>query len=189
MIRHGKTVGNLESRYIGVTDQGLCKEGEEELKHNKKWLELTLDCVYVSPMLRCQQTAEILCNSHFKKEIIDGLKECNFGLFENKNYKDLTGNQEYQTWIDSGGNCIFPNGDDPVEFKKRSVKTFLHIIETATENKYQEIGIVTHGGTIMSIMEALAHPKKDFYTWHVPNGKGYTFFVENGNVIKEVKEI
>ena len=26
-IRHGKTQGNLESRYVGRTDQPLCAEG------------------------------------------------------------------------------------------------------------------------------------------------------------------
>ena len=31
LIRHGKTAGNLEKRYIGITDEVLCKEGREEI--------------------------------------------------------------------------------------------------------------------------------------------------------------
>ena len=27
LIRHGKTKGNLEGRYIGTTDEPLCEEG------------------------------------------------------------------------------------------------------------------------------------------------------------------
>ena len=34
-IRHGKTKGNMQSRYIGTTDEGLCKEGINELRNNK----------------------------------------------------------------------------------------------------------------------------------------------------------
>lgn len=31
-IRHGKTKGNLEKRYIGKTDESLCEIGIKELK-------------------------------------------------------------------------------------------------------------------------------------------------------------
>ena len=33
-IRHGRTGGNLQSRYIGSTDEELCKEGINGLKDN-----------------------------------------------------------------------------------------------------------------------------------------------------------
>ena len=32
LIRHGKTKGNLEKRYIGVTDEPLTDEGAHELR-------------------------------------------------------------------------------------------------------------------------------------------------------------
>ena len=58
LIRHGKTRGNLEGRYVGCrTDEPLSPEGIEELKQRSypraEW-------VYVSPMSRCIETAEIL---------------------------------------------------------------------------------------------------------------------------------
>ena len=31
LIRHGKTKGNLEGRYIGTTDEPLCEEGKQSL--------------------------------------------------------------------------------------------------------------------------------------------------------------
>ena len=31
LIRHGKTLGNLERRYMGVTDQPLCPQGRAAL--------------------------------------------------------------------------------------------------------------------------------------------------------------
>ena len=38
LIRHGKTKGNLEGRYIGTTDEPLCEEGKQSLRaeYNRK---------------------------------------------------------------------------------------------------------------------------------------------------------
>ena len=56
-IRHGKTAGNLEKRYIGRTDEPLCEEGISELESIKY-----PDCdeVLTSPMKRCLQTAKLV---------------------------------------------------------------------------------------------------------------------------------
>ena len=67
-IRHGKTRGNLESRYIGTTDEELCKEGIDGIRDNLyKNIYPAADIVFTSPMKRCIQTAEIiypgLCNN------------------------------------------------------------------------------------------------------------------------------
>lgn len=49
--------------------------------------------------------------------IIEELSECDFGEFENKNYKELSGNQDYQRWIDSNGTLPFPGGESREAFK------------------------------------------------------------------------
>ena len=58
-----------------------------------------VQAVYVSPLKRCVQTAEILFPGE-PVHIIEELAECDFGEFENKNYKELEGNPHYQEWID-----------------------------------------------------------------------------------------
>lgn len=55
LIRHGKTKGNLEERYIGRTDEPLCEAGRENLK---KYQYPQVEMVFTSPMKRCMQTAE-----------------------------------------------------------------------------------------------------------------------------------
>ena len=106
-IRHGKTKGNIEKRYIGSTDEDLCSEGKEELMPLKYSFA---EKIYSSPMKRCLQTAEIMCG---KKEIniIEGLKESNFGDFEYKTYEDLKNTPSYIKWLESGGKSGFPNGE------------------------------------------------------------------------------
>ena len=86
LIRHGKTEGNLEKRYIGITDEVLCEEGRNEIlaKEYPK-----ADIVFSSPLLRCIETAGLIYPNQ-KPVVIDELKETNFGRFEGKNYKDLS---------------------------------------------------------------------------------------------------
>lgn len=55
-IRHGATEGNLRRRYIGRTDEPLCEAGIAQVKALQK-RELSVDEVFVSPLLRTRQTA------------------------------------------------------------------------------------------------------------------------------------
>ena len=85
LIRHGLTQGNLDGRYIGSgTDLPLCAEGRaqlEELKAKFQYPDVPL--VFCSPMLRAQQTAEVLF-PNAKLTILQDLREMNFGKFENR---------------------------------------------------------------------------------------------------------
>ena len=174
LIRHGKTEGNKLSRYIGTTDEPLCQEGTEFL-HKMDYPKV--QAVYVSPLKRCVQTAEILFPGA-EQVVCEQMRECDFGLFEGKNYQELTGNPKYQSWIDSGGTKAFPGGEDPMEFRKRCVCGFEQMMEKMIKGKRKKIAFVVHGGTIMSVMEAFDPEKKEFYHWQVKNGKGFHFQIE-----------
>lgn len=170
LIRHGKTKGNLEKRYIGLTDEPLCLQGIEELKSMRPFPKI--EALYVSPLLRCRETAAILFPEN-KPVIEDDLRECDFGEFENKNYFELADNPSYQRWIDSMGELPFPNGESQSTFRKRCVAAFERIVRQAKAEHKQRIGIVAHGGTIMGIMEFAAFPKGSYYDFQVANGCGY----------------
>jgi alpha-ribazole phosphatase len=183
-IRHSKTASNLLKRYIGITDESLCEEGIRLL--NKRTYP-DVDVVYISPLKRCIETAEIIYKNK-EKIIVDGLKECNFGEFENKNYEELKDNKNYQEWIDSGGKNSFPGGEDVQSFKDRCIDTYKEIIRQSKAENYKTIGIIAHGGTIMSVMEKFAFPSKDYYSWHVENGNGYVMEIEEASGKITVKE-
>ena len=59
LIRHGTTQGNLERRFIGLTDIPVLPEGEELAREVSKTLP-PVDHVYHSPLIRCVQTARLL---------------------------------------------------------------------------------------------------------------------------------
>lgn len=183
LIRHGKTAGNLLGRYIGSrTDEPLCDEGREELA-GKQLPEV--ERLYVSPMKRCVETAEILWPGFDRKKMqkVMDLRECDFGDFENKNYKELSGNGDYQAWIDSNGTLPFPNGESMDAFKNRCREAFARIVEEVSGAEQEWIasgktgifraGIVVHGGTIMAILEQYGYPKAAYFDYQVKNGCGY----------------
>jgi len=167
LIRHGKTRGNLEGRYIGCrTDELLCPEGIEELR---KLSCPKADWVYVSPMRRCIETAEILYPG-VPMEIVPDFRECDFGDFEGKNYAELNGRADYQAWIDSGGELPFPGGESRVKLSTRCVKAFAELQQKTPRD---ECALIVHGGTIMAIMEIFSKPRSNFYDYQVKNGCGY----------------
>ena len=170
LIRHGMTAGNRLSRYIGRgTDEPLSEEGKQRLSaYSGKLPQL----VFVSPMLRCRQTAEILfpgCTLH----VVEELAECDFGEFENKNYQELDGNEAYQKWIDSNGTMPFPGGESMEGFQKRCREQFARILEACLEESVELGAFVVHGGTIMSILSGFSKVPGDYFSWQVKNGEGF----------------
>ena len=98
LIRHGATNANREHRYLGRTEEPLSEEGREELKAFQRQGiypdPASLQALFVSPMERCRETAELLfgdCEQH----VIPEFREMDFGLFEGKNYQDLQGDARY----------------------------------------------------------------------------------------------
>lgn len=90
LLRHGQTQGNLEKRYIGKTDEPLLLDDTESMRKIsalQKRLEQEVIAgsqkLFVSPMLRCRQTAELLFPGQ-EQVVIDKLREMDFGRFEAK---------------------------------------------------------------------------------------------------------
>ncbi|MBR5337071.1 MAG: histidine phosphatase family protein [Lachnospiraceae bacterium] len=168
LIRHSVTEGNKLKRYIGVTDEPLCMEGIR-LIEGKTYPEA--QAVYVSPMKRCRETAMIIYPDR-PHIVMEDFREIDFGDFENKNYKELSGNPDYQKWIDSNGTLPFPNGESQESFSARCMDAFFKMLEDARGEDYRQIAAVVHGGTIMVIMDHFLKPD-DYYKYMAKNGEGY----------------
>ena len=167
LIRHGMTLGNLEKRYIGRTDETLCPEGIAKLEDKK--IEKS-EILISSPMKRCIETAEILFPRQ-SFEICDNMRESDFGDFERKTSEELSSDKRYQEWIDSNGEMEFPNGELPSDFRNRCCLAFEQITEKYSYAK--SIAFVVHGGTIMAIMGKYSEPHQDYYNWMTGNASGW----------------
>ena len=162
IIRHGKTQGNLEQKYIGITDDPLCEIGINELKERTY---PKADLIISSPLKRCRQTAEIIYGRY--DEVVEGLRECNFGTFENKSFVDMENDDYYHKWVESGGKLPFPNGECMESFKKRTIEAFEDTI--ARHRNVKRIAFVVHGGTIMAV--GSKYKGGNFYDYHFKNGE------------------
>ncbi len=172
LLRHSMTRGNLEGRYVGCrTDESLCEEGIRLLQSRSY---PAVDRIYASPMKRCVETAQVIWGTDAQMTLVPELRECDFGAFENQNYKELSGNSAYQAWIDSGGTLPFPDGESMDQFKKRCREGFRKLVQVMeTSEPLMRAALVVHGGTIMAVLERFGFPKKTYFDYQVKNGCGY----------------
>lgn len=182
-VRHGKTKGNLEKRYIGCrTDEPLCQEGMDELL-SSTLLKGQRFCggVFVSPLRRCLQTADILF-PQAKQILVEDFREIDFGAFEKKNYQELQHNPDYQNWLDSNGSLPFPEGEAREAFVARNIRAFKKVLMEACKDCGEEIiPFVIHGGSIMAILSELTGG--DYFDYQIACGDAYLLHA----VLKEEK--
>lgn len=179
-IRHGATKGNLEHRYVGRTDEGILDSEWNGLRKTGEELG-QMDYVFVSPYIRCIQSAKALFGqTEAELEVIEDFREMDFGAFEYKNYQELSGNPDYQRFIDSGGTIAFPEGEAPDVFRERCQRAYAQCMEEVQRQNWEKVAFVVHGGTIMAILEAYGLPKQQYFDYQVRNGEGFA-----GEVIDE----
>lgn len=165
-IRHGATAGNLQRRYIGRTDEPLCPAGQAQAE-TLGALHLQADRLIVSPLLRARQTAAIAFSGQ-EMSLEPGFAETDFGIFEGKNADELADCPAYRAWVDTGCQGPIPGGEAVSDFKARCCAAFAARMQTLPEGC--RAALVVHGGVIMAICEAYALPRRDFYSYHLPNG-------------------
>ena len=182
-IRHGATSSNLSRKYIGRTDEPLCEAGIKQIEELKKE-SFCVDAVFVSPLLRARQSAEILFPG-MEYTVIDDFRETDFGMFEGKSADELSDSPEYSAWVDSWCKGPVPDGESSEHFKARCCDAFARVMDFL--NKNDTAAFVVHGGVIMAIMERYAVPRKDFYAYHIANGEWISCVHENGIVSIEAR--
>ncbi len=174
LIRHGLTDGNLKGRYIGSTDCPLASQGIAELKKMAGTYEYPrAEMYYSSPLLRCIQTMNILYPGEDFYEV-PGLREVDFGQWEGKTARELSGDKVFQEWLQAGGQAAPPGGESNGEFASRVCASFENIVENMMKTGIRSSVIVSHGGVIMTLLTAYGLPRANFYDWLVGNGRGYS---------------
>ncbi len=176
LIRHGIAVGNEEGRYMGQReDDPLSQDGKKQLERlREEFTYPPVQKLYVSPLLRCTQTADILYPDTWQ-QALEELKEFDFGNFGGKNIRELKDNPEFLKFIEGkteDGRA--PGGESTKEFNERCKRAVRIIFEDMMKNKITDVGVVTHGGVIMSMLSQLSLPRQNYYDWAVENGTGYT---------------
>lgn len=176
LIRHGLTEGNLKAQYLGSgTDTPLCKEGIERLENLRdKFAYPWPEKLYVSPMTRTIQTAEIIYPNH-DYSIVSDLRECHFGEFEGKTFSELMEkDKNFAKWLDPKSGYQPVGGEASADFAQRVVLALDSILMEMMRNGIHEASAVTHGGVIVMLLSMLAFPRKSSAEWTTDNGCGFT---------------
>lgn len=175
MIRHFCTPGNLEKRYIGRTDEPLAAN---EKPISAQVILPQAEKVITSSMKRCVQTAAVLFPGQMAM-LCEKMRECDFGIFEGKNYEELKDDPIYQKWLDSCGTMPIPEGESHDSFVKRCVEGFTETVDTLIQQQVENAAMVVHGGTIMAVLDRFGEQKfRGFYDWQVANGEGFRFQIQ-----------
>lgn len=137
-IRHGQTDANLQRILAGgeldvpLNANGI-RQATEFAAANQNFIS-TIDAVYVSPMTRTKQTAELIMRGHKKPiEVVENLREWLLGGWSGMGYDavpDLLLNRPDP-----------PGGEPWAKFEKRCLQTFRQLAENPAK-----ILIVAHGG-------------------------------------------
>jgi len=182
LIRHGMTEGNRKRQYIGSTDEPLCSEGIDQLRQLKKQArdagrDYEAQLLFVSPMLRCRQTAGILfdeSSGDMRTISVPDLREMDFGIFEGRAFQDdLEHDREYLKWLDTDCEGPVPGGERRQEFAARCLAGFRQAMQEAGRQQIETVAFVVHGGTMMSILSACSEEQDSFYSYMADNGHGY----------------
>ena len=159
-------MGNLAKRYIGKTDEPLCKIGIERAKSSGIFPEVKT--VFSSPLSRAQKTAQIkFPNSRI--EIIPDFREMDFGIFDGYSSDEMIDWKEYTAWVDGMCEAPCPGGEDIFSFSARVTKAFTALISDCAARGDEAVYIVAHGGSISAIMEEFAIPKRKYFDWFLEN--------------------
>ena len=172
LIRHGETPGNAKHRYVGRTDEPLSAAGRAQAE--RAGVDPSLPLVFVSPMLRARETAAILF-PRAEQRILPDLREMDFGVFEGRSAAEMEHDPYYRSWVDSMCLEPCPGGESKAIFQRRATAAFTAAVCSAVDRApADDVVFVVHGGVIMSVLEALALPKRDYYSYYAPNLGGYS---------------
>ncbi len=177
LLRHGQTPGNREKRYIGRTDEPLSEAGIAAARAVGSLGAAVVPRVYVSPLLRARQTASIAF-PQAEQVLVDGLREMDFGVFENHSYQELSQHSDYQAWVNACCETPCPQGESKDEFTRRVAHAVRTLLKQAFAAGDEQLVIVAHGGTVMAAMDSFTCAKGSYYSWHVENCEGYRARVE-----------
>ena len=170
LIRHGRTEWNDTGRYQGQTDLPLSNEGAAELAR----APFSPKTVYVTPLKRTQETARILFPDA-RQIVIDDLREMDFGVFEGRTYIEMENDAQYREWVEDKCRGRCPGGESREEFAARVCAAFEKLMDESED----DVVIVAHGGTQMSVMERFAVPHEPYFSRNAKNGTGYELDASN----------
>lgn len=164
LVRHGRTTANasgiLAGRTAGVF---LDQTGQEQARAaGQRMAGVPVTTVVSSPLERCRQTAEALCEglragepAIEPAEVVDeGVLEVDYGTWSGKALKDLAGEKLWGTVQTQPSAVRFPDGESMPEMSHRAVAAIRNreAAIRAAHGPHAVWAVVSHGDIIKAIL-------------------------------------
>ncbi|EJR39100.1 hypothetical protein III_03364 [Bacillus mycoides] len=149
LIRHGESEADILNVHEGRADFELTEKGRQQVQRlvQKVKADFPPDFIWASTLKRARETGETLaegigCPIQLEEELM----EFNNGVQAGLSFEEAKKYPEPKFLHDR-----FENGESFIEFRMRIEGIFSKIV---TENTYDRIAIVAHGGVINSLLRA-----------------------------------
>jgi len=169
LIRHPDPGPSAHGRCYGSLDVALSPEGVRQADAIARTLtNEPLAAIYTSPRQRCTDTARILAAArNCTVEIVDALRELDFGAFEGRSYDEIAALYPYlyRQWMEHPTETQFPEGESFRQMSDRvlAVARKLRARHCAGDS-IDSIAFVSHGGPIRVILaDALGMPSANIF--------------------------
>ena len=159
IIRHGESLGNFKSVFLGHTDWDITERGYKQADMTAEALrDIKIDAIYSSDLLRAYNTAIPNGKIH-NLEVIkhSGLREIFAGDWEGKTREEISegwGELFPNKWKTDFGIFILPNGEAIQDAGNRFKKT---LEEIASTNPNKTILIVSHAAVIRAFYASISN--------------------------------
>lgn len=167
LARHGETAPELRGRFVGSSDVALGEAGRTQAAALARRLHgERFDRCLVSPMMRTRQTAEPIVESGRKLEVMDDLREIDFGAWERLSFEEIAerDSDAVARWAAFEQDFCFPGGESLANFQSR-VRRAAEAIEKMQSGR---VLMVSHGGVIRALLcHWLGLPARDYLLFEV----------------------
>ena len=150
LIRHAESVGNAENRFQGQQDYPLTERGQEQARRLAARLQdRHLDHIYTSPLLRADQTAQLLAEAKgMTVSPLPAVMEYHFGHLSGLSWTEIQERHpELAAAQRTRGAWYVPwPGEEGREVFRERVCTALWALEI--DHPRDTIAVITHGGVV-----------------------------------------
>jgi broad specificity phosphatase PhoE len=147
LIRHGDLGDRYRGRYVGRTDAPLSAEGRRQAVALAGPVARLNGAHFLSsPLRRTRETAEIALGTHGRFEIVENLREIDFGRWEGMSFAEIAAADPAAAdrWAALDDAFAFPEGE--------GIKAFQERIRAAAERIAADpagtVVVFVHGGVI-----------------------------------------
>ena len=172
-MRHGQAENNVSRTLVGRhIESHLTSQGKDQAADVAKQLKsIPIDKVYVSPVIRAMETAQIVCETlGMDYEIDERLYEIELGKLVGMNYEEVTtkyGDLFLRFYAEH--DPVLANfGVEPFAAVKQRVKSLLD--DALKKHEYSNVLMVTHLDPIKAALATILDLKPEaLYRWHIRN--------------------